>query len=1070
MSILKDKPDIDVILNTDMKLELTNFMSYSNYQIVFPDNNFTLLKGDTGIGKSTLLHAVQWCLFGGRDDVYTKGVQGSHNHQTKVVLHLTELKMADSDDCIIITRTKPPDNVHIFIPGYGALEGTQAQSYIARIFGTKNVWLASSYLKQEERCPLISLSLSNADKFGLLQEITFGCEVTCDSNSKDNPVWYLAKCDAACVDKKNKTRTLTDQYNGMLTMYNRQYEIGRPALTVWGGCPTLSAVQQIESDIEVIEAKIVTLNQHLMEIKAQQGANHSVSVSLESYKVRLTAATAKQSQLSIQIGNDMDIMDPNLPQRLNSTAEFVKLTARIDKLKSDLQQNGTIDPEIAKLSLEQCHQELALYQQHITIGMQEHNWCQQRRPPIQYNSQSLTDLVNHYQHVLSINDTIKASHDTYNQYQQQLIQYKADRHRRNTLQCQQQQLMTILNSHVESKPVNMNIITDSTAASHKVTLQRAIHDKSVCEGNGIPYMITDIGNAITLIDDNIRIFNTLALKEAEYHQYLIAKRDYDTYQQQKTQSYETLQTSLRGYQALEDKLALFCSKEEKAASWFQYNCESTRNYTEIDAQIASAKGILQFNLQCPHCQGHLSYDTNTNSLKGVKTTANDIIAANKDIARLTNLKVILGQRDTAKLQSETLSNHYNQRYPSIQIRDEPVPILAPETSSFTKVQIHEFTTALSHLKSIQWVDIKHMETQINEYTLVTAWNVEYNRLSSELRFINETLNNLGPQISEPVVVSPPTDTVLNQHQCQDYHQVIAVTEKFQFPNISVATSKVTAITLHIKCTQTIADIDNLQRQFVNIINEIPALTGLTYTQLELLSRQVKACQDETTLVASEITKLTARLIPMIPTDDIEMELINLQAEIRSLRTKYDGGKYLITLTDSYETLKQIGVQISTSVEEESDLITLRNMINDISTKALQDTVDCINIMTNDVLQHLFLTPINFELKLFKELKTRDQVKSQINLSINHKGNIYESIEGLSGGEKDRISLGLTIALNKICGSPLIFLDECMAQLNAEMRQKCSKCVYLASGGKTIVNVCHEISEGYNSNTIKIQDT
>jgi ABC-type lipoprotein export system ATPase subunit len=1048
-----------------MKVELINFRGYPEYQVVFPDRELTLLKGDTGIGKSTLLDAVQWCLFGGRDDVYPLGIQGTHANQTKVVLHLTELKMEGTDDYIIITRTKPPDNVHVFVPGYGALEGPQAQSYIARIFGTKNVWLASSYLKQEERCPLISLS--NADKFTLLQEITFGCEVTQDVNSKDNPVWYLGKCDAGIIDRRNKTRTYTDQYNGILTLYNRQYDVGKQYLSAWGGgCPSPEALKALQTAMETTETAIGSNNQLIMDAKRIEGGNASVMVSISGYQSRLDTSLNTQKTIMDTIGTALiiagiNIDDPTLVTRLTTTADFVKLHSKIIAAKEVIGVNDIhekfrdlyID---SNLTLESCHHQLGKYQQQLTIAASEIATAKQHG--VTYTPVDVKTTIDTYQHQLSINDDLKAQHDTYTDYQRQLTAYHQDQNRRHTLQAQKDQLIVRLQTHQSSQPIDLQIVDATTYATYKADLQRGLNDKHRCESQGFVYSPLDIEKTITLIDASIVTFNTIALKEAEYKQYINSQTDYDHYCKQKDIDFEAQEAAARGYQALEDKLTLFCNPTEKASSDLN---------SHIRTQIESAKSIVSFNLQCPHCQGHLSFDTASQSLRGVQATADDIATAYRDIARLTTLQGIVQARDAAKHQYEVESNHYSHRYPIDTIRSPPTPVDKPEASPFNRQQITDFTTTVNHLKSIQWVDIPMLLTTVEKYTSVTQWVQTNNDLLSQLTLVDTTLNTLGPLIINPVEVSAPTGTVLTSQQCQHYHQIIAAISTFIFPDVTMATHKVKLCKDYIKYTEVIADIENLQRQAADLVGNIVELNHKSYDELSSLATKVKTCRYEIDLATSEISKLKERLAPVPETGELEVELINLQTEIKYQRSKYEGGKYLITLTESYNTLENIRKQITISTEEETDLITLRNLINDISTKALQDTVDCINVMTNDIIQHLFPVPISFELKLFKELKTQDRVKPQINLVINYKGKVYESIEKLSGGERDRISLGLTIALNKICGSPIIFLDECMAHLNAEMRQKCSKTVLIESGNKTVVNVCHEISEGYHTHTIKI---
>jgi ABC-type Mn2+/Zn2+ transport system ATPase subunit len=106
------------------------------------------------------------------------------------------------------------------------------------------------------------------------------------------------------------------------------------------------------------------------------------------------------------------------------------------------------------------------------------------------------------------------------------------------------------------------------------------------------------------------------------------------------------------------------------------------------------------------------------------------------------------------------------------------------------------------------------------------------------------------------------------------------------------------------------------------------------------------------------------------------------------------------------------------------------------------------------------------LELFKRVKSTNQLKAQINFVIFYKGCEYNSIDCLSGGEADRVSLAFTIALNRISSSPLILLDECMSSLDQDIREQCLDCLKTLTG-KTILLINHDGVEGHYDNVIKL---
>ena len=49
------------------KISIKNYRQYRDVEILFdmdPSHNFTIIKGNNGTGKTTLLNAFTWCLYG----------------------------------------------------------------------------------------------------------------------------------------------------------------------------------------------------------------------------------------------------------------------------------------------------------------------------------------------------------------------------------------------------------------------------------------------------------------------------------------------------------------------------------------------------------------------------------------------------------------------------------------------------------------------------------------------------------------------------------------------------------------------------------------------------------------------------------------------------------------------------------------------------------------------------------------------------------------------------------------------------------------------------------------------
>ena len=145
-----------------MKLTLKNFKCYDERTFIFQEG-ITLIKGDSGCGKSTIFDAISWVLYG-----LPKTVVPLHdkNKKTSVIFEF---------EGILFQRSKKPELLQITVSN-DVLVDDIAQHYINEHFGPYHVWKSCSYLSQFSRNSLISLSSS--ERFNILYYLAFGTDKT----------------------------------------------------------------------------------------------------------------------------------------------------------------------------------------------------------------------------------------------------------------------------------------------------------------------------------------------------------------------------------------------------------------------------------------------------------------------------------------------------------------------------------------------------------------------------------------------------------------------------------------------------------------------------------------------------------------------------------------------------------------------------------------------------------------------------------------------------------------------------------------------------------------------------
>jgi DNA repair exonuclease SbcCD ATPase subunit len=206
----------------------------------------------------------------------------------------------------------------------------------------------------------------------------------------------------------------------------------------------------------------------------------------------------------------------------------------------------------------------------------------------------------------------------------------------------------------------------------------------------------------------------------------------------------------------------------------------------------------------------------------------------------------------------------------------------------------------------------------------------------------------------------------------------------------------------------------------NTINDLTSY--LSYTASAKLEQAKIETQKQT--VQQQITDARASLLP-----DMEQEIHRCTKEKDIMTDR-------IAINNRTKEVMQFHAQVSTKREiivtlnrKLYDLQRLRQSAVETECHILQSAVDNINNCIADVCSSLFERDISITLNLFKTLKSNKNVKPIVNFSVSYGGGEFDNITQLSGGEKDRASLALTLALSRLSSSPLLILDETFASLD-----------------------------------------
>lgn len=172
---------------------------------------------------------------------------------------------------------------------------------------------------------------------------------------------------------------------------------------------------------------------------------------------------------------------------------------------------------------------------------------------------------------------------------------------------------------------------------------------------------------------------------------------------------------------------------------------------------------------------------------------------------------------------------------------------------------------------------------------------------------------------------------------------------------------------------------------------------------------------------------------------LDSEIAEVKKKVTSLQEQVDGLKLVkannILVVQKTEIQKRIAELEEKRVKAERELgivLRLKDKAVEAENFALDETVESLNAEIATQLEILFTDPISVRIETTKQLKTTKATKNVLNIAIVYKGEEYSKISQLSGGEGDRVSLAIALALNKFSNSPFLFLDETLSSFDADL--------------------------------------
>ncbi len=208
------------------------------------------------------------------------------------------------------------------------------------------------------------------------------------------------------------------------------------------------------------------------------------------------------------------------------------------------------------------------------------------------------------------------------------------------------------------------------------------------------------------------------------------------------------------------------------------------------------------------------------------------------------------------------------------------------------------------------------------------------------------------------------------------------------------------------------------------------------------------------------SELAALMPLLLSTEEIQSQIKHLESEIPTLEKRK---LYLTELS----VVDKLRIEVNQVQDQITGYTKLRQIVSDVEHETLTGLISKVNYHLGDICSELFEDPISVRLELFKVGKTTGRSRPNVHLKIMYHGAEIDNLGNLSGGEGDRLSLALTLALNKVSGTGFLLLDETLSSLNSSVKDACCSVMRKIMTSGVVLNILHDTVEGIFDHVIRL---
>lgn len=1035
-----------------MYLHIKGFRSIQQYECNFQPENITLISGQSGIGKTTIMNSIFWCLYGTLKNVRKFGTKSG---PCKVSM---ELGQEESLSCMKITRSKSPESLlfeETTIDGFHIeWKDVEAQEKINQLFGSSDIWLSSCYLRQGTRNKFLESSPS--ERLLLLSELCF---------SSDPPDVYLEKIDEKC-------KSVNKDFDKENEFYKRNLEHFQSKRKEY---PTYKDDLLSSEQKTLYQSKIHST--HLTELEEQ--LSHS-----ERAKSTYLSLSETKSQLESRLPS------PDYKKYLGTEEDKMKWKSRLNHIRSP---EPEIESEIRQLEcaktlwlnyLEQFEQkknQMIDYTIHLLnsekvsqlkqwmtslpreIQIHEEKWrIVEKQKSKQENLKRQVEEIEKELSFIRLPSIIEPFIEENRNKIDRTRKRLDDKKMMDKLLSQQNDYVDIFSLDVEPRKISNEEINLSRWNETKVLERRQLLDTMSIDDKK-----ESVEKAIELRKRLCQVQPLLDIVDELYH----------------------LETMIESYQEKlnpKKKINLKMNKSKITPTWFTEE--------EIPMKILELES-LRDSLTCPNCSTVLKFESNR------LVPCHDVHSPEVLKDKIEHLSICIEESkkrlewtlEKGKLEGkmDTMVEHFKTEC---------------EKMNITQEQLYQYVRLDESDKQKLYQEMKELEKTIPSYDLIFESSERLNQMNRKWEW--QEIQNKIEQLETQWKDEPWDDLDSLEREREQL-----VSEKSRgmhlLQMIERVNENIRLCESEMENCLTLEEMDEMKKRLDDSRDRISKHERAK----EISELYDKICEMESMKIDEKINEKKkeweqwkkdmemerkewedskerlqwnedAEMIRDIDEKLSRMifeEPIDLKNKICSFRNDVEECRMKIYKSEKAEELAMERARLETQRNHVIDLSnqvshisTLKMIANELEHKRMISILDTINDFSNEILTILFDEPIKIEFMVYKTAKTKDKVKPSIVYKILYRGYEMDHVEQLSGGEGDRISLAVTCALFQFSKFPFLLLDEFASSLDLNTKEMAIKSLktFLGIGqesnvSKGILCISHDTVEGIYDDMIKL---